>query len=147
MPHKVSPLSLLAYRFHVFECEATESESTQGGLSLFTEQTMTCESEDSSQWHVELIVKFEPEHPENPSMYRGLIKISGEFEVHESFSEKNREALIRVTATSMLYGACREMLANFTARSTHGILSLPSISFRKKKREEESTEEQESLPD
>ena len=43
--------------------------------------------------------------------------------------------LIRVTATSILYGACREMIANFTARSLHGILSLPSISFRKPKTE------------
>lgn len=29
--------------------------------------------------------------------------------------------------------ACREMIANFTARSIHGILSLPSISFRQPK--------------
>jgi hypothetical protein len=48
--------------------------------------------------------------------------------------------LIRVTATSILYGACREMIANFTARSLHGILSLPSISFRKPKTETQACE-------
>lgn len=45
------------------------------------------------------------------------------------------QCYIRVNATSILYGACREMIANFTARSLHGILSLPSISFRKPKTE------------
>jgi hypothetical protein len=40
-----------------------------------------------------------------------------------------REELIRVTGASMLYGACREMLANLTARSTHGMSTLPSVSF------------------
>ena len=39
----------------------------------------------------------------------------------------------RVTTTSIQYEACREMIANFTARSLHGILSLPSISFRNPK--------------
>ena len=63
----------------------------------------------------------------------GTITILGEFRIHETFDETNHEALIRVTATSILYGACREMIANFTARSLHGILSLPSISFRKPK--------------
>ena len=65
----------------------------------------------------------------------GTITILGEFWIHETFEETIREALIHVTATSILYGACREMIANFTARSLHGILSLPSISFRKPKTE------------
>jgi len=33
----------------------------------------------------------------------------------------------------MLYGACREMLANLSARSTHGMSTLPSVSFANSK--------------
>lgn len=134
MPHNQSPLSLLDLRFHAFECLATDSETTDGGLSLTTEQFIKCLDEDTSLWSVALEVKFAPADPEKPSTYQGTIRASGEFQIHETFSEQNHEALIRVTATSILYGACREMLANFTARSTHGILSLPSISFRKSKK-------------
>ncbi len=90
-------------------------------------------SEDPLHWKVVLTVEFCPENPATPSTYEGRVEIAGEFRIHESFEEKNREALIRVTATSMLYGACREMVAGFTARSIHGMLTLPSISFRKPK--------------
>jgi preprotein translocase subunit SecB len=82
---------------------------------------------------VELEVRFDPADKENPSPYAGKIVIQGHFNIYEGFNESHHEALVRVTGSSMLYGACREMLANFTARSTHGILSLPSISFRDKK--------------
>lgn len=74
-----------------------------------------------------------PGGSESPSTYEGIISIEGQFQIHDTFGDKNREALIRVTATSILYGACREMIAGFTARSIHGILSLPSISFRQPK--------------
>ena len=67
----------------------------------------------------------------NPFIYEGRTTITAEFQIHETFKEKNREALIRVSATSILYDAYREMLANLTARLLHGILSLPSISFHK----------------
>lgn len=133
MPHDASPLDLLRYRYHAFECEADESEDPQGELSLTTEQKLACDADNPLSWHVSLTINFKPVDDEKPTTYRGKIQISGEFQIHESFKEENREALIRVTATSMLYGACREMLANFTARSLHGCLSLPSISFRKKK--------------
>lgn len=132
MPHDVSPLSLVDYRFHAIECEADESENPNGELSLTTDQKIACDAENPLSWRVELSVSFQPVDETQPTTYRGKVKISGEFLIHESFTEENREALIRVTASSMLYGACREMLANFTARSLHGSLSLPSISFRKR---------------
>ena len=132
MPHDVSPLALISHRFVAFECRATESEDPQGELSLDTEQQLACDPEDPLNWQVRLKVSFHPVDPDAPTAYHGEIEILGHFEIHESFSEENREALIRVTATSMLYGACREMLASFTSRSIHGSLTLPSISFRKK---------------
>jgi preprotein translocase subunit SecB len=130
MPHSTSPLSILSHRFLAFECHATVGECTGGALTLKTSHEFSAAGEDPLLWKVVLAVEFLPEDPQAPSTYQGRITAEGQFRIDESFDEKNREALVRVTATSILYGACREMIAGFTARSIHGILSLPSISFR-----------------
>ncbi len=131
MPHNSSPLAIIRHRFHSFECIATDGPITDGALSLTTKPELSHSEDDPSLWQVTLLVEFAPEDKEKPSTYCGHMKIHGEFRIDESFKEENCEALIRVTAVSILYGSCREMLANFTARSLHGELSLPSISFRK----------------
>jgi preprotein translocase subunit SecB len=133
MPHDTSPLAILGHRFLAFECRATTGSRCDGAIELKTSSEIAVNPDDPLVWQVTLTIDFSPEDPANPSTYDGRVVISGEFRIHETFAEKNREALIRVTATSILYGACREMIANFTARSAHGILSLPSISFRKPK--------------
>ena len=133
MPHDTSPLAILGHRFLAFECRATTGSRCDGAMELKTSSEIAMNLDDPLVWQVTLTVDFLPEDPANPSTYDGRVVISGEFRIHETFAEKNREALIRVTAASILYGACREMIANFTARSAHGILSLPSISFRKPK--------------
>lgn len=133
MPHNTSPLALLSHRFLAFECKATLGDQTGGSLALKTQHEVSSFPEDPLRCLVTLTVEFSPEDPAQPSTYEGQIKIIGDFQIHETFEEKNREAIIRVTAVSILYGACREMIANFTARSVHGMLSLPSISFRKPK--------------
>jgi len=133
MPHDTSPLAILGHRFPAFECRATTDSECDGAMALKTSSDIAGNPDDPLLWQVTLTVEFSPEDPASPSTYEGRIVATGKFQIHESFGEKNREALIRVTATSILYGACREMIANFTARSAHGILSLPSISFRKPK--------------
>jgi len=133
MPHSTSPLAILNHRFLTFECRATTGDRTSGALELKTTQECSAVADDPSLWKVVLTVEFVPENPDNPATYEGRISIEGQFLIDESFGDKNREALIRVTGTSILYGACREMIASFTARSIHGILSLPSISFRQPK--------------
>ena len=133
MPHNTSPLALLNHRFLVFECRATTGPQTGGALALKTRHEIAGFPGDPLRWQVNLTVDFVPEDPAKPSTYEGRIAITGEFRIHESFDEKFRVALIDVTATSILYGACREMIANFTARSLHGMLSLPSVSFHKPK--------------
>lgn len=133
MPHDTSPLAILGHRFLAFECRATTGSRCDGAMELKTSSEIAVNPDDPLVWQVTLNVDFAPENPASPSTYDGRVVISGEFRIHETFAGKNREALIRVTATSILYGACREMIANFTARSEHGILSLPSISFRKPK--------------
>lgn len=43
----------------------------------------------------------------------------------------DRFKAVRYSAYPMLYGAIREMLSTTTARSSHGMLQLPSADFRK----------------
>lgn len=133
MPHEQSPLTLISHRFLSFSCQASGENKPKGSLSLDTEQTLAQNEEDNLKWKLELKITFKPANEDEPSPYSGNITIRGYFKIREEFTERHHEALIRVTGSSMLYGACREMLANFTARSTHGILSLPSISFREGK--------------
>ena len=130
MPHRTPPLSILSHRFLAFECHATVEDCTAGALTLKTSHEFSAAKEDPLLWKVVLTVEFLPEDPQVPSTYQGRLTAEGQFRIDGYFDDKNREALIRVTATSILYGACREMIAGFTARSIHGILSLPSISFR-----------------
>lgn len=133
MAHEQSPLTLLSHHFISFSCDASSEQDPKGSLLLNTDQTVAQHTEDPLRWKVELEIQFGPSDETSPSPYSGKIAIQGHFQIYEKFTERHHEALIRVTGASMLYGACREMLANFTARSIHGILSLPSISFREKK--------------
>jgi preprotein translocase subunit SecB len=141
MPHNTSPLELLNHRFLEFECKATIGDQTGGSLGLKTQYEIAADADNPLRWQVTLAVEFSPDALACPSTYQGKIKIIGEFQIHDSYAEKNRDALIRVTAVSILYGACREMVANFTARSVHGILSLPSISFWMPKQEPQTGNE------
>jgi len=133
MPHSQSPLTMLEHTFTHFQCTATEGEKIDGSLSLETETEteIASDSEDPLRWLVSLTVIFQADEEKYPSAYTGSVSIRGQFKIRESFKEEDREALIRVTAISILYGACREMLANFTARSCNGMLNLPSVSFRR----------------
>ena len=131
MPHSQSPLTMLEHTFTHFQCTATQGAQIDGSLSLETEAEIASDSEDPLRWLVSLTVAFQADEEKDPSAYTGSVSIRGQFKIRESFKEEDREALVRVTATSMLYGACREMLANFTARSCNGMLNLPSVSFRR----------------
>ena len=55
--------------------------------------------------------------------------MAGPFIVADQYPAEKVSDLIKITGASILYGACREMLANLTARGPHGMVSLPSVSF------------------
>ena len=68
-----------------------------------------------------------------------MLRIAGYFVVHEKYPTLKIKDLIEVTGASILYGACREMLANLTARGSHGVVSLPSVSFVPPRKESAAT--------
>lgn len=139
--HSDSPLKLESYHFLNFQCHASQQENADGALQLTTKREVYFSEENPRKADVVLTITYSPAEEENVTTYQGEITVSGRFEIIEGFAEGKREALIRVTASSILYGAARELLANFTARSVHGVLSLPSISFRNPKQQESDKKE------
>ena len=128
-PLSASPLRILAHRFTRIEVLASETESDDAGMSLATKGRFIAHEEDPRKWLVTLELTFGENNDDAPSPYSGRISIEGEFQVTDGFPQERMQTLIEVTGSSILYGACREMLANLTARSTHGMISLPSVSF------------------
>ncbi|WP_157652651.1 hypothetical protein [Burkholderia ubonensis] len=59
----------------------------------------------------------------------------------DSLNGANRFRGVRLSAYQMLYGALREMVSNLTARSTFGMLQLPSADFREAARLDSEADE------
>jgi preprotein translocase subunit SecB len=129
---KSSPLTILSHEFIIIELRATDSEQLDGELQLSTDQAYAVDPDDELHRSCELTIHFGPADQKNAVPYEGKIKIRGVFSIAETYNPENpqrRKQLMEVTATSILYGSCREMVANLTARAPHGLLSLPSVSF------------------
>lgn len=128
-PLRASPLQIERHEFLDVEVHATESDESHTSLPLSINRILAQHDGDSLRWRLELTVRFGGDKDGKPSVYSGMLRIAGYFHVHEKFPPEKRCQLIEVTGASILYGACREMLANLTARGAHGVVSLPSISF------------------
>jgi hypothetical protein len=128
-PLKASPLVIERHEFLSFRVDVSDADSPKGLMSLHTIRQVQQNPEEPRHWMVDLTVEFGSRDDQLPAPYMGSIAVRGWFEVANAYPEERQVTLIEVTATSILYGACREMLASFTARSSHGIASLPSVSF------------------
>ncbi|MGB0992222.1 MAG: hypothetical protein ACPG32_07105 [Akkermansiaceae bacterium] len=126
---KPSPLRILNHEFTTIELHASDAPDPSGELELTTDRRFGIASDDELQRYCELTIIFGSIKDGQPAPYSGKITAAGVFQISEDYTEQRRDQLIEVTAVSILYGACREMLANLTARSSHGLLSLPSVSF------------------
>jgi preprotein translocase subunit SecB len=124
-----SPLSIVAHEFREIQVKAAEEDKPKGTLGLKFNRKWGVSDNDPLNWILELTVEFGGDQGEAKAPYAGLMRIEGIFNIHKDYPEDKRDSLIKVTGASILYGACREMLANLTARSSHGIISLPSVSF------------------
>ena len=128
-PLNASPLRLHGHRFTEISVKASEQDSPQGEFSLRTLRTLQDHTENPRKFLLILRVELGSSTPDQESPYSANLTIEGEFEVLEGYTAGSPEELVNITGASMLYGACREMLANLTARSTHGMSTLPSVSF------------------
>jgi preprotein translocase subunit SecB len=126
---KLSPLVIEHHEFCSIRINAADIESPKGQQSLRAIRHLERVPNEPRRWVIVLRIEFFSMMDAEPAPYTGEIVARGRFAVNESYPAERESALIEVTAASILYGACREMLASFTARSSHGILSLPSVSF------------------
>lgn len=125
-----SPLSILSHEFVEIHLEASSGKDPSAPLGIQLGREWGPSTENPLDWRLSLTVRFGGKgDKDGPPPYHGHLKVIGYFEVAESYPEDKRDSLIGITGASILYGACREMLANLTARGPHGLVSLPSISF------------------
>ena len=128
-PLRSSPLAIRGHEFLEVHLKATGNREPTAPLSIDLNRRWGASEADPLDWMLELTVTFGGENESDQVPYQGMIRAVGNFRIAEDYPENNRDSLIRVTGASILYGACREMLANLTARSAHGMISLPSVSF------------------
>jgi len=138
-PLSPSPLRILRHDFLEISVEASEAEEPNAPLGIKLNRHWGPSSDDPLRWRLTLTVRFGGEDENDMEPYRGRLRAVGVFEIAEAYPEDKRDSLIGITGASILYGACREMLANLTARGPHGMISLPSISFIEVKPKEAGT--------
>lgn len=125
-----SPLHIEAHQFLDIACHASEEKNVHADHALQVKRVVIPHTEDPLRFCLQLSVRFGGERDGKPSIYSGHLRMAGCFRIHEEYPAEKRRNLIAVTGASILYGACREMLCNLTARGPHGMMSLPSVSFQ-----------------
>lgn len=128
-PLSASPLWLVSHRFTEVTIKASAQQKPLGQFALETTRSMRSHDENPRMFFLVLSLRLGSNTPDQEAPYTATLTIEGEFEVAEAYPAKNRGELVNITGASILYGACREMLANLTARSSHGMSTLPSVSF------------------
>jgi preprotein translocase subunit SecB len=77
---------------------------------------------------IRLRVRFQPSHSGNfPYTFR--IDVIGFFNTPATAANRDPLSLLQVNGSSILFGAAREMIANFTSRGPFRSILLPSVSF------------------
>lgn len=128
-PLNASPLWLVSHRFTEVSLKASAEEKPSGIFALETLRSLRPHSENPYKFLLVLTIRLGSNSPDKDVPYTAALTIEGEFEVAAAYPASKRDELVNITGASMLYGACREMLANLTARSSHGMSTLPSVSF------------------
>jgi preprotein translocase subunit SecB len=106
-----------------------------------TEEVRLMESDDADPlWQVILTVSQQPA-PERNFPYEFLVTIIGYCHcLVEGITDKEKEELVRVNGSSMLYGVVREIIRENTARGPWQPILLPTISFFQPKEATEAPE-------
>ena len=128
-PLNASPLQIESHEFLEISVRASEQEAPIGDLSLRVNRKWVLADAQMRRWKLILTIFFGGERDGKESTYTGTLKVGGSFIVAEKYPQEKASDLIQITGASILYGACREMLANLTARGPRGMVSLPSVSF------------------
>lgn len=78
--------------------------------------------------HVELTLLEAPEEGQ-PAPYQLSVDAYAWFSVSPAVPPEKRQDIVSVNGASLILGAIREQVANITARSRFGMLTLPTLRF------------------
>lgn len=85
-------------------------------------------SEDSRHFLIRLNVKSQGESGQR-APYGFEAAVAGEFSLAEDIPDDQRDRMVRINGTAILYGIARGVLATVTGMGLHGPVHLPSINF------------------
>lgn len=129
MSLKTSPLGIEQIDFLEIKVTATDFEGESGQGLITTRRNWHTHKDDPLKKMLVLQVTLTAEDPAAPPPYEVDVTARGFFRVHEGYPKDRADLLIEVNGASILYGAVRELVSNFTARSMRGTLILESLSF------------------
>jgi len=97
-------------------------------VEILPPQQETLFDKDQMRAQIRLTVGFQPSHEGNfPYTFR--ISLIGLFSAYTTATNTDPLSLLQVNGSSILFGAAREMIANFTSRGPFRSILLPSVSF------------------
>jgi Preprotein translocase subunit SecB len=142
----LSPLQLKSHWFSLVNVHANPNGKPTAPTSATQEIGFLPIAGQPNHWNLQLVLKLASADQNNPFFYEleihafGVVELSGEVPVEK------RESIAVINGLGILYGACREMIMNVTARSIYGPCSIPSLSFAQvlKEAQEAQREEQKS---
>ena len=126
-----SPLQLKSHHFTVVSIIASPAGSPAGATAVNQSVGFSPVPEQPNHWNLQLQLKMASVDSNAPFLYEIDIHILGVVEVSVEVSEELREQMAVINGLSLLYGACREMIINITARSVYGPCSIPALNFTK----------------
>jgi len=124
-----SPLQLRHSCFTRISLNANPTGTPNGQISLDPAIWFQNNPQNTNEWLLSLRVIMKSTDTQKPFIYEADVAIQGVVEVQEGFPTEKREQLAVVNGLSLLYSAAREVLLMMTARSVHGPMCLPTLSF------------------
>jgi preprotein translocase subunit SecB len=129
IPLPLSPLQLRQHCFTHISIRVNPSGLAHGKVSLEPLVSFQNDPENANQWLLTLRVLMKSIDTQTPFIYETDVAIQGIVEVQGDYPAEKREQLAAVNGLSLLYSAVREMILIMTARSFHGLMCLPTLSF------------------
>jgi preprotein translocase subunit SecB len=142
----LSPLQLKSHWFPVVNVRATPNGKPSGQISATQEIGFMQIPDQPNHWNLQLVIKFGSADPSNPFFYEIEIHAFGIVELIGEIDPEKREPIVVINGLGILYGACREMVMNITARSIYSPCSIPSLNFTEviKQAQQDQIEQQKS---
>jgi preprotein translocase subunit SecB len=125
-----SSLQLRNYHFTFVNIRANTKASQTAKVMAEQQVGFVPVEGQPNQWSLQLQLKLDSADQDNPFSYDMELMVVGIVEIISAdIPVEKRESIAVVNGLGMLYGACREMVMNITARSVYGPCTLPSLNF------------------